>query len=127
MADKAMYLAEAVHRFEPVEAYDLGLEVGDIVEVLALDVAELGEGWNMGRLNGRTGFYPGAYTQRAQPPPAAEVAAALQQEGGRGHRVQRVHREQQPCEEADGLARGRGDCSVKERRDNGAGGGCPRQ
>lgn len=79
MADRPMYLAEAVHRFMPVEPHDLALEVGDTIEVMAVDVAELGVGWNMGRVSGQVGFYPAAYAEKVQKAQlsAAAGAAAL--------------------------------------------------
>lgn len=50
---------EAIYQFDPQQAGDLALHVGDIVEVLEKPSAE----WYKGRLHGHEGMFPSNYTK----------------------------------------------------------------
>ena len=66
-----LYLAEATFDYHPPHIdheHDLSLSRGDLIEVLLQDVQEMGTGWNLGRVDGRCGFFPANHTQ-----PAAET------------------------------------------------------
>ena len=76
--DKALFLVQALYAYAPPDGpdsdQDLRFAKDDQIEVLADEVEDLGEGWMLGRLSGRAGFFPANYVQRMRElEPPAEI------------------------------------------------------
>eukprot|EP01047_Picozoa_sp_COSAG01_P088410 COSAG01_NODE_20788_length_935_cov_1.084928_1_plen_214_part_01 len=63
--------------------HDLSFAVGDIIAVVAREVEDLGPGWALGKLGGKTGFFPSNYCAEleflevARPPRSPRGGAAF--------------------------------------------------
>ena len=69
--DALLFLSEALFDYKPPllmeeHEHDLQFAKGDVIEVLIETVEEMGEGWSLGRVGGRVGFFPANYTRRVE-------------------------------------------------------------
>jgi Variant SH3 domain/SH3 domain len=65
-------MATALYSYDAKEANELSFPVGALIKVLTMDEAS---GWWLGELNGKTGLYPGNFSQLVDPTDAGSSSA----------------------------------------------------